>query len=64
VICDDCGTGDGFSLDGDARSFMAAALSGPLKDTPGAPRPALSQVERAVSGTLEYHAHVRVRSVA
>jgi DNA repair protein RecO (recombination protein O) len=64
VICDECGAGDGFSLDGDARAFMAAALSAPLKDAPEAPRPALTQVERAVSGTLEYHAHVRLRSVA
>jgi DNA repair protein RecO (recombination protein O) len=64
VVCDECGTGDGFSLDGDARSFMAAVLAGPLKDVPAASRPALHQVERAVSGTLEYHAHVRVRSVA
>jgi len=64
VICGECGAGDGFSLDEPARSFMATALSAPLKDGPEAPRPALSQVERAVSGTLEYHAHVRLRSVA
>lgn len=64
VICPDCGAGDGFSLDAGARAFMAAALSAPLKDAPAAPRPALAQVERAVSGTLEYHAHVRLRSVA
>ena len=60
----DCGAGDGFSLDQAARSFMATALSAPLKDAPAADRPALTQVERAVSGTLEYHAHVRLRSVA
>jgi DNA repair protein RecO (recombination protein O) len=64
VICGECGAGDGFSLDGAARSFMATALAAPLKDAPPAPRPVLTQVERAVSGTLEYHAHVRVRSVA
>jgi DNA repair protein RecO (recombination protein O) len=64
VICPDCGSGDGFSLDGAARSFMATALAAPLKDAPPAPRPVLTQVERAVSGTLEYHAHVRLRSVA
>ena len=64
MICGDCGAGDGFSLDERRRSFMATALSAPLKDAPEAPRPALTQVERAVSGTLEYHAHVRLRSVA
>ena len=64
VICADCGAGDGFSLDPAARSFMATALSAPLKDAPAADRPTLAQVERAVSGTLEYHAHVRLRSVA
>jgi DNA repair protein RecO (recombination protein O) len=64
VICPECGTGDGFTLDAAARSFMATVLSTPLKDAPEAPRPALTQVERAVSGTLEYHAHVRLRAVA
>ena len=34
VICADCGAGDGFSLDGAARSFMATALAAPLKDAP------------------------------
>jgi hypothetical protein len=64
VICPDCGVGDGFSLDPAARSFMAVALSAALKDAPAGERPVLAQVERAVSGTLEYHAHVRLRSVA
>jgi DNA repair protein RecO (recombination protein O) len=64
VICEECGTGDGFSLDQPARAFMSQALSAPLKDAPPVDRPALMQVERAVSGTLEYHAHVRLRSVA
>jgi DNA repair protein RecO (recombination protein O) len=64
VICAECGTGDGFSLGPAARSFMAQALSAPLKDAPASERAVLAQVERAVSGTLEYHAHVRLRSVA
>ena len=46
-----------------ARSWRRRSRR-PLKDGPDAPRPALTQVERAVSGTLEYHAHVRLRSVA
>jgi DNA repair protein RecO (recombination protein O) len=64
VICADCGAGDGFTLDPDARSFMRAALASPLKDAPSAAGPTLTQIERAVSGTVEYHAHVRLRSVA
>jgi DNA repair protein RecO (recombination protein O) len=64
VICHDCGAGDGFSLDGSARAFMLGALSAPLKDAPAADGPTLTQVERAVCGTVEYHAHVRLRSVA
>jgi hypothetical protein len=64
VICHDCGAGDGFTLDQSARSFMAAALASPLKDAPAAEGPTLMQVERALSGTVEYHAHVRLRSVA
>jgi DNA repair protein RecO (recombination protein O) len=64
VICHDCGAGDGFTLDQSARSFMAAALASPLKDAPTAEGPTLMQVERALSGTVEYHAHVRLRSVA
>ena len=64
VICHDCGAGDGFTLDTSARSFMARALASPLRDAPSATAPTLTQVERALSGTVEYHAHVRMRSVA
>jgi len=64
VICHDCGAGDGFTLDAPARSFMIGALAAPLREAPEAAGPALAQVERAVSGTVEYHAHVRLRSVA
>jgi DNA repair protein RecO (recombination protein O) len=64
VICHDCGAGDGFILDESARSFMLGALGAPLKDAPTAAGPILTQVERALSGTVEYHAHVRLRNVA
>jgi DNA repair protein RecO (recombination protein O) len=43
---------------------MAAALGAPLKDAPAASGAMLSQVDRAVTETLEHHAHVRLRSVA
>jgi len=64
VICHDCGAGDGFALGADARAFMIGALGTPLKDAPGASGPVLAQVERAVCGTVEYHANVQLRSVA
>jgi DNA repair protein RecO (recombination protein O) len=64
VICPDCGAGDGFTLEAPARRFMLSALAAPLKDAPAATGAALAQVERALSGTVEYHAHVRLRSVA
>jgi DNA repair protein RecO (recombination protein O) len=64
VACAECRGGDGFGLDGAALSFMATALGVPLKDVPDADPATLAQVDRAVTGTLEYHAHVRLRSVA
>jgi DNA repair protein RecO (recombination protein O) len=64
VVCSDCPGGDGFALDPAALSFMATALGTPLKDAPRGERATLAQVDRAVTGTLEYHAHVRLRSVA
>lgn len=64
VVCADCPGGDGFALGGAALSFMATALGVPLKEVPEADAATLSQVDRAVTSTLEYHAHVRLRSVA
>ena len=58
------GPGKDFLLDGDALGFMSDALAKPLRDAPEAPRQTIGQVDRAVTGTLEYHAHVRLRSVA
>ena len=64
VVCPDCATGDGFALGPAAHSFMTAALAAPLKETPSLDGSAISQVDRAVGGTVEYHAHVRLRSAA
>jgi DNA repair protein RecO (recombination protein O) len=64
VACPECAGGDGFALDGKALSFMATALGAPLKDAPAAEGATLAQVDRAVTSTLEYHAQVRLRSVA
>jgi DNA repair protein RecO (recombination protein O) len=64
VICDDCVASDGFALDASALSFMLKALAVPLKQAPSAHATTLAQVDRVVTGTLEYHAHVRLRSAA
>ena len=64
VVCGDCATGEGFELEPAAHSFMAATIAAPLKEAPQADAGALAQVDRAVTGTLAHHAHVRLRSVA
>jgi DNA repair protein RecO (recombination protein O) len=64
VLCGDCHVGDAFPLGAAAHSFMASALGSPLQEAPALEGRALAQVDRAVTGTLEYHAHVRLRSVA
>ena len=64
VVCSDCPQAGSFSLDGPALSFMASALGTPLKEAPSATPGVLGQVDRAVTETLEHHAHVRLRSVA
>jgi DNA repair protein RecO (recombination protein O) len=53
-----------FSLDPGAHRFMTAALGLPLADTPQAPESALAQAERAISETLEHHAHVHLMPAA
>ena len=63
VVCQSCEAGS-FELDAAAHEFMVEALSRPLAETPLAGERALGQAERAVSETLEHHAHVRLRAVA
>ena len=63
VVCAACERG-AFELSGPAHRFMVEALGSPLASAPSAPERALRQVERAVSETLEHHAHVRLRSAA
>ena len=63
VVCAACERG-GFELSREAHSFMVEAIGSPLAATPaGSPR-ALRQVERAVTETLEHHAHVHLRAAA
>jgi DNA repair protein RecO (recombination protein O) len=63
VVCAGCEAGS-FPLGEDAHRFLVTALAKPLAEAPQAPEPALSQADRAIAETLEYHAHVRLRRVA
>jgi DNA repair protein RecO (recombination protein O) len=59
VVCGACEAG-AFPLDEQAHKFMTEALGRPLSEAPAGEERVLGQVERAVSETLEHHAHVRL----
>jgi len=59
VVCAACEAGS-FALGEEGYRFMVGALGSALGDAPGAPEAALGQVERAISATLEHHAHLRL----
>jgi DNA repair protein RecO (recombination protein O) len=59
VVCSSCEAG-AFPLDELAHGFMTEALGRPLSESPVSEERVLGQVERAVSETLEHHAHVRL----
>jgi DNA repair protein RecO (recombination protein O) len=59
VVCNACERG-AFALEQDAHEFMVRALGQPLAQAPEAHERTLGQVERAISQTLEHHAHVRL----
>jgi DNA repair protein RecO (recombination protein O) len=59
VVCAACEAAS-FPLGEEAYCFMTEALGRPLTDAPDAPERALGQVERAISATLEHHAHLRL----
>ena len=63
VVCGAC-EGGAFELSGEAHRFMVEALGAPLAAVPPAGKGALRQVERAITETLEHHAHVRLRAAA
>ena len=63
VVCASCEAGS-FPLEPAAHGFLVEALARPLAEAPDAPEPALRQADRAISETLEHHAHVRLRRVA
>lgn len=63
VVCGACEAAS-FPLDEAAYGFMTEALGRSLTEIPEAPAPALGQVERAISETLEHHAHLRLMPAA
>jgi DNA repair protein RecO (recombination protein O) len=63
VVCGACEAGS-FPLGQEAHGFMTDALGRPLAEAPAAPDRALGQVERAISETLEHHAHLRLMPAA
>jgi DNA repair protein RecO (recombination protein O) len=63
VVCAACEAGS-FELSEEAHSFMVDAVARPLAEAPRADERALRQAERAVSETLEHHAHVHLRAAA
>ncbi|MDQ3724456.1 MAG: DNA repair protein RecO [Actinomycetota bacterium] len=63
VVCAGCEAG-AFPLTEEAHRFMVEGLAKPLSEAPEAEPRALRQVERAVTETLEHHAHVQLRAAA
>ena len=63
VVCGACEAGS-FALEEQAYRFMTDAFGSPLHEAPDAPEQALGQVERAISATLEHHAHLRLMPAA
>src|SRR5271167_2724615 len=59
VVCQACEAAS-FPLGSTAHQFMIEALACPLAEVPDGPDPALGEVERAISATLEHHAHLRL----
>jgi DNA repair protein RecO (recombination protein O) len=63
VVCGACER-DGFPLSEEAHRFMIESLGRPLARAPAASDLAMRQAERAISETLEHHAHVQLRAAA
>jgi DNA repair protein RecO (recombination protein O) len=63
VVCASC-EGGGFPFSEEAHRFMVDALARPLSDAPPAERRVAAQADRAITETLEHHAHVHLRAAA
>ena len=61
VVCSAC-EASGFALGEEAHAFMTGALGSPLANVPAAGERALREADRAISETVEHHAHIRLRS--
>jgi DNA repair protein RecO (recombination protein O) len=61
VVCSAC-EASGFRLGEEAHAFMTGALGSPLAAAPAAGARALREADRAISETVEHHAHIRLRS--
>src|SRR5262245_50129673 len=61
VVCSSC-EGGGFPLTEEAHRFMVDALAKPLTEAPLAERGVAAQADRAITETLEHHAHVHLRA--
>jgi DNA repair protein RecO (recombination protein O) len=60
VVCTAC-EATGFALGEEAHAFMTGALGSALADAPAAGDRALREADRAISETVEHHAHIRLR---
>lgn len=63
VVCAGC-EGGGFPLTEEAHRFMVEAVGRPLAEAPSAEGRVAVQADRAVTETLEHHAHVHLRAAA
>src|SRR5262245_35701536 len=63
VVCAGC-EGAAFPLSAETHSFMVAALARPLAEAPIAESAVAAQSDRAITETLEHHAHVHLRAAA
>jgi DNA repair protein RecO (recombination protein O) len=63
VVCAGCEAG-AFPFSEGAHRFLVEAIGRPLLEAPAAEEAALRQAERAITETLEHHAHVQLRSAA
>lgn len=63
VVCEACAVAC-FTLSEEAHSFMTDALGRVLVEAPQAAPVALRQVDRAISETLEHHAHLRLMAAS
>ena len=61
VVCSAC-EASGFAMGEEAHAFMTGALGSALADVPAAGTRALREADRAISETVEHHAHIRLRS--